>query len=250
MIMLITVLCLNDTGGGPYYAQGPDTAAAPTSPVTAETTAPETPTPTPVRDEIGSTGYLKIKASYSDNSIFEENVSINAEDMTKSSEFEAIVNAVRSAEREQDIFAAARLTLQKNGRDTELTKKINIYVEITEEFSDYESISVFRTEAPEAVTKIEAEEADGYITFSTDKMGVFVFTGVPGGGGISRAARRKCGRNGLRHTHGGGRYGQRRKRDNFTGSFCFMAADSACGRNRSRHGDRLRNVGQIQNETG
>ena len=32
------------------------------------------------------------------------------------------------------------------------------------------------------MTKIEAEEADGYITFSTDKMGVFVFTGVPGGG--------------------------------------------------------------------
>ena len=143
------------------------------------------PEPTPVVNEIGSTGDLKIRASYEDNSVFDDNMAINAVVLHENGEIESIISAVRVIEREQDIFSVMRLSLQRNGRDTNLTKRINIRVEQTEAAAEYRDISVFYVDEAGVARKLDASEENGYISFMTDVLGIFVLSGAGDGGIIS-----------------------------------------------------------------
>lgn len=142
-----------------------------------ETEAP-TIEPTPIVNEIGSTGDIKVRASYEDNGIFDDNMAINTIDMSESGEIDSVINAVRSIEREQDIFEVMLFSLQINGRDTALTKRINIRVEQTEAFAAYRDVSVFFVNDAGSAEKLDAAAENGCISFTTDALGIFVLTGI------------------------------------------------------------------------
>ncbi|MFR1518198.1 MAG: hypothetical protein ACLSVG_05400 [Clostridia bacterium] len=155
--------------------------AAPASPDATDSPGTGTPTaaPTPVRNEIHSIGDFPLMAGYADNSVFEEDMAVNVKEITEGPEMENIVQAVRNVEREADIFSVFRLTLQKNGRDVELTKQIHIRIEQNDAFQNYDSISVLRIGSGGTAQKLETTTENGYICFTTELFGPFVLTGIP-----------------------------------------------------------------------
>ena len=121
VVLAIFSLCLFDVNAAPSPLPTGENTAAP------ESTA--TPEPTPIPNEIDSIGDFKLKAGYSDNSIFESDMAVNVREIRDAAEAEPFIRAVRQIERDQDIISIFAITLQKNGRDTELTKPLNIRME-------------------------------------------------------------------------------------------------------------------------
>lgn len=160
--------------------------AAPTEEPTAGNTAAteNTPTaePTPFINEIGSIGDFSLKAAYEDNAPFEENMAVNVRTIRENHEMDMMIHAVRTVERDHDIFSMFRIVLQKNGRDTELTKRINIRIEQSGVFAGYDNISVFRIDAAGSARKLETKTENGYICFTTDTFGAFALTGIQNSG--------------------------------------------------------------------
>lgn len=133
------------------FAGSLNAIAAPTEePTTGNTAAVKnTPTtePTPFINEIGSIGDFNLKAAYEDNAPFEDNMAVNVRTIRENHEMDLIIHAVRTVERDHDIFSMFHIVLQKNGRDIELTKRMNIRIEQSGNFADYDNISVFQIDA-------------------------------------------------------------------------------------------------------
>ena len=159
-----------------------DVTAAPSPLPTGENTAvPEstaTPEPTPILNEIDSIGDFKLKAGYSDNSIFESDMAVNVREIRDEAETEPFIRAVRQIERDQDIISIFEITLQKNGRDTELTKQLNIRIEQSGQFLSYDTISVFRIDTAGMAHRLETTVEYGYICYTTAELGTFALSGV------------------------------------------------------------------------
>jgi|GEM_PF-2233274 hypothetical protein len=164
------------------FAGSLNAIAAPTEePTTGNTAAVKnTPTtePTPFINEIGSIGDFNLKAAYEDNAPFEDNMAVNVRTIRENHEMDLIIHAVRTVERDHDIFSMFHIVLQKNGRDIELTKRMNIRIEQSGNFADYDNISVFQIDAAGSAQKLESKTENGYICFTTDTFGAFVLTGI------------------------------------------------------------------------
>lgn len=165
----------------------PYAAAAPTEPPALGTTpegtgtpgAGQTPAaPTPVLHEIGSIGDFNLKAGYADNSAFVDDMAVLVKEIRESEEAEVLIQAVRAAERDQDIFSIFHMTLQKNGRDTEFTKQMNIRIEQSGVFASYDNISVYGIDDAGTARKLETKIENGYICYTADAMGTFALTGM------------------------------------------------------------------------
>ena len=96
VVLAILSLCLSDVTAAPSPLPTGENTAVP------ESTA--TPEPTPILNEIDSIGDFKLKAGYSDNSIFESDMAVNVRELRDAAETEPFIRAVRQIERDKDII--------------------------------------------------------------------------------------------------------------------------------------------------
>ena len=172
-IIILIILAVTYGGAGIVRADPTD------SPATVTPSPPmPTPSPTPVVNEIGSIGDLSIKASYSDNAVFESDMAILSKNLNESTDTNNIIEAVRNIEKDKDIFYIFELSLQKNGRDTEVTKQMNIRIEQKDTLEQYTDISVFKIDSSGFAHAVDSRTDNGYILYTASELGRFVLTGV------------------------------------------------------------------------
>lgn len=179
-IGVITILYIFLFAGACIVYAEPTTTPASDTPAGTSTAAPtETPTPapTPVVNEIGSIGDFTGKASYTDNSIFEENMAVLIKDLSQNADADSDIQAIRVVEKERDIFSIFELSLQKNGRDVVVTKAMNIRIALQGTLEGYDHISVLQIAPSGVATIVESTVEAGYLKFTTNALGKFALVG-------------------------------------------------------------------------
>ena len=154
-----------------------DAPATPTGTAAAVPTDPPTPAPTPVVNEIGSIGDFTGKASYTDNSVFEENMAVLMKDLSKSADADSDIQAIRAVEKERDIFSIFELSLQKNGRDVAVTKGLHIQIQLQGALEGYDHISVLQIDPSGSAALVESTVEAGNIKFTVNALGKFALVG-------------------------------------------------------------------------
>lgn len=136
-----------------------------------------TPKPEIPKNSILSIGDFKLYGLYEDGTKVEENVAINVKLLNSDNITADVINSIRTQGENQDIFAMFQLELTQNGRPMNQHTPIDIFIDYSGIFLDYENISFYIVSENSEAIKLEMSNNEDYLMFKADKLGKYVACG-------------------------------------------------------------------------